>query len=296
MTNVRANAKGQGLKAVDIPIRLAWRTSALRAGAHSSRQGGMGGLFRDHVSLLDHPDPRRIDLRASYRDPMGVLRVRRFEQNSAITMYALIDVSGSMGVVGRARKIDMTADLVAVLAASARRVGDAFGVIACDSHVHRELYRRATRARAGEAELMASLRRIKASRRGTAGISEAAGLIAGQRKLVVLISDFHMSPDEMKETFASLAGHDIVPVHLRDTAWIEGLPSWGLMALRDAESGRRRLVAMRPSLKDTLRRSEEHRRRSLRRIAEGYGRSPLEITDAIDWDAVAGYFAGGGSP
>lgn len=294
MTDVRVNPAGKLLPAVDIPFRLAWRSSAVRAGAHRSRQGGAGGLFRDHVSLLDHPDPRRIDLRASYRDPFGALRVRRFEQNSSVTVYVLVDVSGSMGVTGRSSKVDLAADLIAVLAASARRTGDSIGVIACDSHVREEFYQRATRARTGEAEMVAGLRNLQPDRRGAEGLIDAAGLIAGQRKLVILISDFHMPAGEMERIFAAFSAHDVVPIHLRDSAEIEGLPQWGLLALRDVETGRRRLIVMRPSLKRAWLRADEARCKALRKIAGRHGRLPLEITDAIDWDRVAGYFAGDG--
>ncbi len=72
----------------------------MRAGAHRGTLAGSGGLFRDFVSLLDYPDPRRIDLRVSVRDPFEAIHVRRFEQNSAISVYVLVDVSASMGFGG----------------------------------------------------------------------------------------------------------------------------------------------------------------------------------------------------
>lgn len=294
MTNDRVTEARRPLPAVDIPFHLAWRSSGMRAGAHRSHQAGAGGIFRDHVSLLDYPDPRRIDLRASYRDPSGALRVRRFEQKSAVTVYALVDVSGSMGVIGHTRKTELAADLVSVLSASARRTGDAFGLIACDVCVREELFQRATRSRAGETELAERLRNLKCNRRGTAGLVEAADLICGQRKVVVLISDFHMSADEVEEIFAALASHDVIAIHLRDSAEIEDLPRWGLLTLRDVESGRRRLVVMRPSLKSEWQRADDERRSAVRRIATSYGRAPFEITDRIDWDRLSAYFAGGG--
>lgn len=287
-----STAASQMLPAVDIPFRLAWRSSAVRAGAHRSRLAGSGGVFRDHVSLLDYPDPRRIDLRASYRDPAGALRVRRFEQKSSVTVYALVDVSASMGVAGHTRKTELAADLVGVMAASARRMGDAFGFIACDSHVRDELFQRATRARTGEAELVSTLRNLKCNGRGAGGLVEAANLIAGQRKVVVLISDCQMSRGELEDVFAALGPHDVVAIHLRDSAEIEDLPTWGLLSLRDVETGRRRLVVMRPSLKSALQRADEARRATLRQIAGSYERMPFEITDKIDWFRLSGYFMG----
>jgi hypothetical protein len=97
----------------------------VRAGAHRGRLSGAGGLFRDLVSLLEHPDPRRIDLRASARDPFEQLYVRRFEQKTAITVFALVDVSASMGFAGNMRKLEVAAAICAG-SSSARRTGDKF--------------------------------------------------------------------------------------------------------------------------------------------------------------------------
>ena len=124
---------------------------------------------------------------------------------------------------------------------------------------------------------------------------EAARRIAGRRKLVLLISDFLIPKTQIEEIFAALSAHDIVPIHLMDSTHITRLPPWGLMALRDAETGRRRLVVMRPSLKRAWQRAADTRRADLRSIAMRYGRAPFEITDAIDWDRLGSYLAGGGA-
>ncbi len=277
----------------DIPYRLAWRNSAVRAGAHRSRHAGSGGRLRDLASLLDHPDPRRIDLRAIARDPFERVYVRRFEQTSAVPVYALFDVSGSMGFTGGARKLDLAADLAAALSASARRIGDAFGLIACDGAVRPEANVRATRARGGEADMIQRLRTINARGASARGLVEAASLIAGRRKLVFLVSDFHMPLDDIERIFEALGAHDIVPIHLVDSSEIETLPRWGLLALTDLETGRRRLLVMRPSLRDAMRRADETRRAGLRAVASRYGREPFEIRDRIDWDRFGAYLTGG---
>ncbi|HEY9215796.1 MAG TPA: DUF58 domain-containing protein, partial [Ancylobacter sp.] len=116
----------------DLPYRVSWRARTVHAGAHRGRPLGAGGLFRDVATLLEWPDPRRLDLRASVRDPFEQLYVRRFEQKTAITVYALIDVSASMSFRGNMHKLEVAAAICAALAASARRIGDRFGLIGCD--------------------------------------------------------------------------------------------------------------------------------------------------------------------
>jgi uncharacterized protein (DUF58 family) len=116
----------------DIPYRLAWRSPSPRAGVHRGRHDGSGGRFRDLVPILNHPDPRRVDLRATIRDPSAQLFVRRFDQPAAIALYALVDVSASMGVGDGGDKLGTASALVGALAASARKAGDAFGLIGFD--------------------------------------------------------------------------------------------------------------------------------------------------------------------
>lgn len=277
----------------DVPYRLPWRSVGLHAGAHRGKMEGAGGFFHDFAPLLQRPDPRRIDLRVSVRDPFEGLYVRRFEQKTAISVYALVDLSGSMGFRGYADKLQLAADLVAALASSARRAGDAFGLIGCRDAIDPGLHFPAMRSRGGEAEMLRRLRGAVPGGRGARGFLEAAALIAGRRKLVLLISDFYMTHREMEAIFSALSPHDIVPIVLSDTLEVERLPRWGILSLTDLEFGRRRLVVMRPSLRAAWQRRSEARRAELNAIAMRYGREPFDVRDRIDWDRLGGYLIGG---
>lgn len=277
----------------DIPYRLAWRSADVRIGAHRGKLEGSGGFFRDVVPLLRSPDPRRLDLRISARDPFDNLYARRFEQKAAIAVYALVDVSASMGFRGHADKMRLAADLCAALAASIRRAGDSFGLIGCDAIVQPTLTFLATRARGSEVEMLQRLRSFEPRGRGTRGFLDAAGLIGGRRKLVFLISDFYIPRAQTEAIFAALAHHDIVPIVLTDSLEIEKLPRWGIMSLTDLEVGRRRLVVMRPSLREAWLRRSGRRRAELKSIAARFGRAPFEIRDRIDWDRLGAHLVGG---
>lgn len=277
----------------DIPYRLPWRSLGIRAGAHSGKLEGAGGYFRDFAPLLQRPDPRRIDLRVSVRDPFEGLYVRRFEQKSAVSVYALLDVSASMGFRGATDKMRLATDLTAALASSARRAGDSFGLIGCNARIVPELHFPAMRARGGEREMLERLRAFAPSGDSTRGLLDAAGLLAGRRKLVFLISDFYMTRAETEAVFAALSPHDVIPVALSDSLEDGQLPRWGLLSLTDLEIGRRRLVVMRPALRDAWQRRSERRRAELRAIAARYGREPFEVRDRIDWDGLGAYLIGG---
>lgn len=291
-----ARPRGTDRKApppAEVPYRLPWRSVGVRAGAHRGKLEGSGGYFRDFAPLLQRPDPRRIDLRVSVRDPFEGLFVRRFEQKSAVSVYALLDVSASMGFRGNADKMRLAADLVAVVAASARRAGDAFGLIGAAERIVPELHVPATRTRGGEAEMVAAVRSFEPAGASAIGLVEAASLIAGRRKLVLLISDFYMAHDEIEAIFAALSEHDIVPIVLMDSCEIERLPRWGILSLTDLEAGRRRLVAMRPSLREAWQRRSERRRAELRAVAARFGRAPFEVHDRIDWDGLGAHLING---
>ncbi|ABD87469.1 DUF58 domain-containing protein [Rhodopseudomonas palustris] len=271
----------------DLPYRVAWRARGVHAGAHRGRSSGAGGLFRDLATLLEAPDPRRLDLRASVRDPFEQLYVRRFEKSTAITLYALVDVSASMGFVGNMRKLEVAAAICAALALSARRIGDSFGVIGCDREIVPELHFPATRSRAGAAA--AALSAFRPKRRGAGGLIDAAARIAGRRKLVLLISDFQIEADELSAVFEACAAHDTVPVQLIDSAELVSLPRWGLLPLADLETGQRRLVLLRPSLKAAWERARAEHDARLEALAARYARAPLRIVDRLDWERLAAH-------
>jgi hypothetical protein len=54
-----------------------------------ARSGACGLEFHGLASLLSSGDPRRLDLRASARDPFGQLLVRLYTQPSAVPIYVL---------------------------------------------------------------------------------------------------------------------------------------------------------------------------------------------------------------
>lgn len=275
-----------------LPYRVSWRASGVQAGAHRGRISGNGGLFRDLATLIENPDPRRLDLRASLRDPFEQLYVRRFEQKTAITVYALVDVSASMGFRGNMEKLQTAAAICGALAASARRIGDAFGMIGCGTRVEPELHFHATRSRAGETRMVSAITSFRAKAANADGLIEAAGLIAGRRKLVVLISDFHIGTERLEAIFAALGEHDIVPIQLVDSAETATLPAWGILTLTDLETGRKRLVALRPSLKAAWERTRAAHQAQLETLTARYARAPFKVVDHVNWDRLGAYLMG----
>jgi uncharacterized protein (DUF58 family) len=277
----------------DVPYRIIWRSRALRQGAHRSTHAGSGGVFGDLASLLEYRDPRRIDLRQTMRDPFGALHVRRFEERSQIGVTMLLDVSGSMGFSGAARKMAIAADLAQVFSASARRAGDTFAHFSADETIREELCVAPQRSRAGEPQMVDAIRTYVPLRRGASGLVDAARRVGRKRNLVIVVSDFLLPEKQIEAVFEELSTHDVVPIRISDSRENAELPSWGLLELSDLETGRRRLVAMRPSLRAEWQRRIEARRSFFRSLAARYGREPFEITDHIAWDRLGAHLAAG---
>jgi len=74
-----------------------WKSRGHHPGQHKSGQRGMGMEFAGHSNLLDYPDPRRIDIRQTIRDPLEQVHVRIFNQRSATPVMIMADLSSSMG-------------------------------------------------------------------------------------------------------------------------------------------------------------------------------------------------------
>jgi uncharacterized protein (DUF58 family) len=272
-----------------VPYKLRWRPHGVSIGAHPGLGEGGGGEFLRHVPLLRHPDPRRIDLRMTFRDPLCGLHVRQFARSSAIAVVAVVDLSGSMGLHGRVERMSAVAELCAVLAVSAYRMGDRFGLIGCDAAVRSDLFIPATRRQGLEFEVFDRLVNARPKGASTRGLAAAADWLPARRSLVFLISDFLMPVTEVDETLDALWRHDVVPVVVRDQGEEDDLPSWGLIELTDLETGRRRLAVMRPALREAWRCAGRARRAELNRLFERRGRAAFNLVDRLDSDALTQY-------
>lgn len=264
-------------------------------GHHRSRLGDSGQEFRSHLPLQDAPDARRLDLLASLRDPLGQWLVRLASERKAIPVYAVADLSGSMGYEGERRRMDVLADFTESLAWSAWRTGDAFGFVGCDETVRADWFMPLVRTRGAGVELARRLRAFRPSGQGAAGLAEAHRMLRRQRSLVFLMSDFHLPVAELDRVLNSLSHHEVVPVLLWDRA--EFVPPGGassgagrLANVVDIESGRRRLLWLRPSLRARWQQQLEARQQALDAMFRRHRLRPLRMLDGFDADAVTTYF------
>ncbi len=237
--------------------------------------------------MTEGRDPRRIDLRASARDPFQRLYVRIFHQQTAIPVYAVADLSASMSV---GRKPAILADFVASLAYSAYRTGDSFGFVGCDRRLRDEFLLPLTRMRAAGQLVAEKLRSLRDWGPDSSALVNAVNRFDGRRALVFVLSDFLFPMSQLGALFTSLARHLVVPVVVRDSTEDRQLPSIGVLHVTDSETGATRTVLARPTLNRKIRRAAEERDRTLQKVASRLASPPLYLVDRLQVDDVTEYF------
>lgn len=270
----------------DLLYRPRGRFRSNHVGAHASSEVGGFGVFRDQTPFLRFPDARRIDLHATLRDPFGETHVRRFEQRSAIEVYALVDLSASMGFVGAVDRFAVACDICAALAFATTRVGDRFGLIAGGDTLRQSMLLPATRLRSAAVNVIERLRRESPAGASAYGLKQAALRLGAGRKLVLLISDFRWPQAQIGDVLDALALHDVMPLALVDSVELNP-PRRGLLELRDCETGRRRMMVMRPSLQQRWIAAERERRQILTHLSAGRARAPIFVENHFDPRALS---------
>ena len=270
--------------------RLPYRVGGWRPGSHPATSLGAGQEFVSDMSLYDRPDPRRLDLRASLRNLRGDWLVRVHRQRAGASVHAIVDVSASMGFGSHKTKLQVAADFVEALGQSAFRVGDTFGMLAFDAAERSDLFVPPLASRGMGAVMASMLRQCACTAGGFEGLEDAVQRVAGRRGLVFLVSDFHWPLERLGATLDLLAHAYVVPIVVWDPAEIEPPMQDALAPLRDAESGLRRTLWMRPKLRGQWRDAVAHRRLELDRCFAAHAIRPFYVSGAFDSEAMSQYF------
>lgn len=268
---------------------LAWRLAraqpGIRQGAHRGRMRGAGEAFADVAGLLAHPDPRRLDVRRSITDPFGGFFVRRFERHTDLVLHLLLDASGSLAAGASSDRQGLAALLAGGLAQAARRGGDRFAMQAIGGGAVLAEQDPSRRAGLGD-EIRQTVEALTPTGHDPEGLIRAAEVLPQSRVLVVLISDFDLSADELERLLGALSPRPVLPIWLRDTAIENPSGAFGLVETRDPESGRRRTVlATRKWAARQIAAGEDHRQ-SLRKVFASHGLRAIEISDSIDMNML----------
>lgn len=274
----------------EFSYQIGWRSRGRHPGRHASTQRGLGMEFRGHAPLIAYPDPRRIDLRQTLRDPFDQVWVRIFNQKSAVPVYVVCDLSGSMGFAGHMRKMEIAAEIAASAAYSAFRVNDPFGFIGFDKTVREDWIFTSSVKVHGAFALAERLAAYRPPHVGADGLREVSRYLPRERALLLLVSDFHMPLTELDAALGPLMRHHVVPLVLWDSAEYRSLPEFGVASVTDCETGTRRTLFLRKTYRARIQQAFEERRAALQRLFMRHDMPPLFIEDVFEPDDLTEYF------
>ena len=223
-----------------IQIRTSHMVNDILAGQYESVFKGQGMEFKEVREYVPGDDIRMIDWNVTART--GTPHVKVLAEERELTVMLLVDASGSgqFGSVQRFKN-ELAAELCAVLAFSAIQSNDKVGLIIFTDDV--ELYIPPSKGRKHVLRVIRDVLYFEPKGVGT-NIPGALHFLNGvtkRRAVAFLVSDFMAEGYEIPLRIANRR-HDLIAVTVTDPRE-EALPADdGLMAGRDAETGRETLV------------------------------------------------------
>lgn len=273
-----------------IHYQINWKPSGFQPGTKRGLTAGIGDQLRAKVLLRDHPDPRRLDLRASMRDPFERLWVRDFYLNTAFKVIVLLDLSASMGYRGTVNRMHVAAGISQQLAISAYRSSDAFGLYAANEKPIKNATLPPRVNKSAWLWVHQHLAKLKPSGKSVAGLLNLVPTLPQRRSLIFVVSDFRWPAGQYRQLLKSLNHHDVIPMVLQDPAETTALPKRGIASVQDMETGQTQFIWMRPSLKAKLMKQQQSQWDELSEISHRYGVQPFAVNGAFNPAKLNQYF------
>ncbi|MBQ1338243.1 MAG: DUF58 domain-containing protein, partial [Thermoguttaceae bacterium] len=180
-------------------------------GLHASPLQGFSVEFSEHRKYEQGDDPKDIDWVLYARTDKYY--VRKYEAETNMTGWLVVDSSGSMGVSfgGEITKFDYAISLSAALSYLMIYRQDPVGLITFDEKIRSSLPAKSKRSHFGE--ILSSLTNLKPT--GETNVAAALTQLSGMLKrasLVMVFSDLLGDPDETLRSIYRLrhAGHDVI--------------------------------------------------------------------------------------
>ncbi len=220
-----------------LDLRARFIVEGFLAGLHASPFHGFSVEFSEHRRYTQGDDPKDIDWLVYAKTDRYY--VKKYQAETNITGYLLLDLSESMGYTYRQEltKFDYAVCLAAALGYLMIHQQDPVGLMTFDEKIRNSLPPRSKRTQLGN--ILAVLSRSKPSG-GTelaSNLRRMAAMIK-HRSLLMLFSDLLTDTDAVIESLHLLrhAGHDVIVFHVLDEAEVS-FPFAGMVDLKDPETG-----------------------------------------------------------
>jgi len=256
------------------------------AGNYHSVFRGRGVEFSEVRPYQPGDDVRAIDWKRTAR--MGAPFVKVFHEERDLTVFLVVDVSGSLRFGSRAiSKRELAAEISALLAFAALRNQDRVGAALVTDRL--ELFLPPARRRNRALRLVHEILSRRAA--GPTDLETALSAVLAnlpQRSVLFLISDF-VGAVPVRALERAAARHDLVVLEIVEPRDLEP-PALGPVVLEDAESGHVAFVDGRAAAAAETRRTRSERER-LRKLLVGLGVDRLELrSDRPYLPELVGFF------
>lgn len=252
-------------KVKQLELRTLKLVNNMFSGEYQSAFKGRGMIFSEVRPYQYGDDIRAIDWNVTARYNEPYIKLFNEEREQSVMLCVDISRSGLFGS-GNQRKMDLIAEISAVLSLSAISNNDKVGMVLFTNRVEKVIP-----PRKGRRHVLRLIRELFTAEPQNPGTDIAAGLdyvmrIIKKRSIIVLISDFQSKPFEqaMKITHRR---HELVPIQVTDPLEYE-LPRLGVLPLQDAETGETVMVdTSRTKVREEYRKQREAWQKNLEEIA-----------------------------
>ena len=268
-----------------------WKSRGIHPGNHKSDQRGMGIEFAGHSNLLDYPDPRRIDLRMTMKDPMDQVYVRIFNQRSASPVMIFSDLSSSMRFGNEhENKICKSSLIAQIIRNSAYRNSDAVGFVGFNNDIPQEWTSPLSYKPYRVDALIKEMKDYTPENKDSSAITKLHSLLPKDHTLIFIISDFHMPNEHIINFLSNTKKHTVIPIILWDEKEFKDLPRFGITTLTDPETFEEKTVLMRKRLAKKIAKMFENQKNNLTTIFNRFDAPPFFVTNKFNPDHMTQYF------
>jgi len=222
-----------------LDLRAQFIVKGFLHGLHASPFHGFSVEFSEHRKYTPGDDPKDIDWLVYAKTDKYY--VKKFEAETNITGYLVVDASRSMGYTYRQQltKFDYAVCLAAALCYLMIHQQDPVGLLTFDQKIRNSLAPRARRNHLGNVlSLLANLKP-----QGETDVAQSLVQVAAMLRhasLVMVFSDLLVEPEPVLQALYRLrhGGHDVILFHILDEAETQ-FPFQGIVELEEPETHQR---------------------------------------------------------
>lgn len=240
MTTAESYLKPEVIRQISrLDLRAQFVVKGFLQGLHASPYHGFSVEFSEHRRYEHGDDPKDIDWLVYAKTDRYY--IKKFEAETNITGYLVMDLSRSMGYTYRQEmtKFDYAISLAAALCYLMVHQQDPVGLITFDTKIRASLPPKSKRKQLGD--ILSLLANLKPA--GETDIAHSLSQLAAMlkhRSVVMIFSDLLADQDEVMKAIYQLRhrNNDVILFHILDEAEVT-FPFDGMVELEDPETNER---------------------------------------------------------